>query len=207
MGANVLIAVPTFESIEPAVFKAIFDLQVPVEVGNVDFDFVKGYDCARARNAIAQKAVDLGYDYVLMIDSDTVVPSHALVDFFEHDSGGVILGVYPRKDNSRKVEAFSFAHADYTEENQYGIDDINEMRKASDIHRIAVKGGGLGCAFISVDILKEIEKPWFVYVTYPDGNTLSEDLYFCEQVNKRHRIIQVDTRVLCGHVTKYTKYE
>ena len=74
MGFRILIAVPTFESIDPDVFKAIYNLHIPGRIDKVDFDFVRGYDCAKARNDISQKAIDGDYDYVLMVDSDTVIP-------------------------------------------------------------------------------------------------------------------------------------
>ena len=65
---SVLIAVPTFETIAPECFKAIYHLKGD----GLSFDFVKGYDCAKARNEIVKKALDGGFDYVLMIDSDVV---------------------------------------------------------------------------------------------------------------------------------------
>lgn len=207
MGANLLIAVPTFETIDPEVFKAIYSLHIPAKVSNVDFDFVRGYDCARARNNIAEKAIEGGYDYVLMIDSDTVVPDYTLASFFETEPGDLLLGIYPRKDDSHKTELFSFSCSDYTEANRYGF---NELRKMCDIHnayRMKVMGGGFGCALISVELLRRLPKPWFLYVTYPNGEALSEDLYFCEQMHKIGADIRIDTRVFCGHITKYTKYE
>jgi hypothetical protein len=67
---KVLIAVPTFETIAPECFKAIYELQGD----DLTFDFVRGYDCAKARNEIAKKALNGGFDYVLMVDSDIVIP-------------------------------------------------------------------------------------------------------------------------------------
>ena len=55
---KVLIAVPTFENIMPDTFKAIYDLEKPEGVETL-FEFVRGYDCAAARNRIVQKAQDL----------------------------------------------------------------------------------------------------------------------------------------------------
>ena len=70
---KILIAVPTFENIKPECFKSIFGLQYPKNY-NLFFDYVKGYDCARARNEIAKLAMKYDFDYVLMIDSDVSVP-------------------------------------------------------------------------------------------------------------------------------------
>lgn len=203
---KLLIAVPTFESIDPEVFKAIYDLDIPAIVSSTEFDFVRGYDCARARNEIAKRAVDGKFDYVLMVDSDTVIPKDTLVYFFEQARADVTLGIYPKKFDTGKTEIFSFASRDYTDANRYSFaafDDAMNLHKAT---RIRVKGGGLGCALIDVDIFKKMPKPWFLYVTYANGNALSEDLYFCEQVDRVNGSIIADPRVRCGHVTKYTKY-
>ena len=62
---KILIAVPTFETIEPEVFKAIYNLRPAGH--ELHFDFVKGYDCACARNEIARMTQLGGYDYVLSL--------------------------------------------------------------------------------------------------------------------------------------------
>ena len=72
---KILIAVRTFENIQPEVFKAIYELKSEHEL---HFDFMRGYDCAVARNNIGKVVLAYGYDYVLMVDSDTVIPPDAL---------------------------------------------------------------------------------------------------------------------------------
>ena len=49
MKGKILIAVPTFENIKPECFKSIYGLTNPKDF-NLYFDYVKGYDCACARN-------------------------------------------------------------------------------------------------------------------------------------------------------------
>ena len=53
---KILVAVPTFENIYPDTFKAIYGLNRGDH--DVAFNFVRGYDCATARNRIAQEALD-----------------------------------------------------------------------------------------------------------------------------------------------------
>lgn len=51
---KILIAIPTFENIMLETFKSIYDLN---DCGHeLTFEFIKGYDCARARNDIVNKA-------------------------------------------------------------------------------------------------------------------------------------------------------
>ena len=92
---RILIAVPTFESIYPDTFKSIYGLD---SCGHeLMFDFVRGYDCATARNKIAQLAIDEETDYVLMVDNDVVIPEDALAIFTE-DLKDVCLGYYAHRD-------------------------------------------------------------------------------------------------------------
>lgn len=200
---NLLIAVPTFENIDPQVFKAIYDLdKSPVDI--CDFEFVKGYDCARARNLIAKKAMKGAYDFVLMVDSDTIIPPDTLALFFESEPSDVVLGIYPRKNMTRKTEIFS---SDYSASSQYGYNELEQLRDHHGIKRVRVKGGGLGCALVRTSVFSKIHMPYFLYVCYPDGSILSEDLYFCNKVIDAGGKVTVDTRVYCGHVMKSVKYE
>ena len=50
---KILIAVPTFENIKPQCFKSIYGLKRPIGY-DLYFDYVSGYDCAKARNQIAK---------------------------------------------------------------------------------------------------------------------------------------------------------
>ena len=61
------------------------------------FEYVRGYDCATARNSIAQKAVNDDVDYVLMVDNDVIIPQDAIKNFCE-DPKLVTLGSYAHRD-------------------------------------------------------------------------------------------------------------
>ena len=93
---KILIAVPTFENIYPDTFKSIYDLDVSGH--DVSFEYVRGYDCATARNRIAQTALDRKTDYVLMVDNDVVLPEDALINLAD-DLKEVCLGFYAHRDN------------------------------------------------------------------------------------------------------------
>ena len=73
---KILIAVPTFENIYPDTFKSIYDLDKGDN--EVIFNFVRGYDCATARNNIILEAKRIKADYVLMVDNDMVIPPFTL---------------------------------------------------------------------------------------------------------------------------------
>lgn len=192
---KVLVAVPTFENILPETFKSIYGLTVP-DGAIVQFDYIKGYDCALARNKIAQEALDYDFDYLLMVDSDIILPSDTLIHMLEYPTD-ICLGVYPRKNTTTgQTEIFKLGYKNFSDENNLNTAEI------IDPGRMDIKGGGLGCALIKVSIFKVLPKPWFYYMIYPNGSVLSEDNYFCDRAANKGFKIQADTRVRCGHLVR-----
>lgn len=192
---KILIAIPTFENIAPETFKSIYDLQTHHET---TFEYCKGYDCAKARNTIAQKAVSGGFDYVLMVDSDMIIQPDTLEKMLEYPVP-VCVGVYPRKNTeNEETELFKFTERDFT-------DRFTFQELTTD--RIQIKGSGLGCALINVEVFKVIPFPWFKYVTYDDGAVLSEDLFFSDLLRRYNIPMIADTRIRCGHLARFFQYE
>lgn len=209
---KILIAVPTAETIMPEVFKSIWDLD---KCGHeCVFDYIRGYDCAQARNRIASKALSENADYVLMVDSDTVIPKNTLALMLE-DPVDVCLGVYANRNGTntytgatcvcRKYQLNGEEYYNYPTESEYSAKEIDEMIKEGST-KIVIHGGGFGCAFVKVDVFKRINWPWFKWVDYDDGHgTLSEDLYFCEQCKKAGIPVHSDVRVKCGHIFRHVQ--
>lgn len=214
---RILIAVPTFENIYPDTFKSIYNAATYYSMGHCDdeliFDFVRGYDCATARNNIAQKALDLKTDYVLMVDNDVTLPLHVF-DYMLDDPKDVCLGYYAHRDADNiykgntcicKLQAPDGTYYyNYPLESEYTAEDMKAMMNAG-MHKILVHGGGMGCAFIKTDVFRTINYPWYDWVNYADDNRgmLSEDLYFCEQCRFNSIPIYTDTRVACGHMLRH----
>ena len=189
---KILIAVPTFENIAPDTFKSIYGLQKPANVFCY-FDFIRGYDCARARNLIAKEAMN--YDYVLMVDSDIILPDFTLISMLSRNVD-VCLGAYLRKHTSDIIEIFKLGQKDFIE--TYTKADLDMMEGAA----VKVKGGGFGCALIKSTVFKKLRYPYFDYVEYPSGDVLSEDNYFCAQCTNIGIPIYMDSLVRCGHINK-----
>ena len=199
---KILIAVPTFETIYPDTFKSIYDLE---DGGHeLIFDFVRGYDVATARNNIAQKAIDMGVDYVLMVDNDVVIPKETLLYFLE-DAKDVCLGYYAHR-NARNVYdgktcLGKLGPFNYPVEALYSANEIESLRSRG-INKEEIHGGGFGCAFVNAGVFKRLQYPWFDWVNYITRGILSEDLYFCEQCHRVKIPVYMDTRVGCGHMMR-----
>jgi glycosyltransferase involved in cell wall biosynthesis len=197
MVKKILIAVPTFENIDPECFKAIYGFQWPDDSVLV-FNYFRGYDCARARNIIAKTALDQGFDYVLMIDSDNVVPRDGLARMLAADRD-IVAAWCPLKGNPNNANLYKKTDQtqSYLLENTF---DVNDMPAAE---LIEINGAGMACVLIKTDVFRVLgENNWFRYVSYDDGESLSEDLYFCSLARSAGYKIFAHTGVRCGHIVK-----
>ena len=191
---KILIAVPTFESIKPECFKSIYGLKRPDRC-TLYFDYVSGYDCAKARNQIAKNAMAGNYDYVLMVDSDIQLQPDTLIRLLECESDIALGWYYRKRTNTDQTVIFTFGK---------NFDDQNCIRGHTMTHEIPrpieIKGGGLGIALIKVEIFNKLSYPYFKFVTYPDDSVLSEDLYFCNLASENGCNIKCNPSVKGNHI-------
>lgn len=198
--AKVFVAVPTtpFGGIHPECFKSIYGLD---PAGNILlFDYTSGYDCAQARNRIARQSIDEGFDYVLMVDSDTVLPRDTIRMMLD-EPVDVLAACCPHRPASNvfdgRVNATRLGERDYTD--FYTVADLDALRDAG-VTRERIHGCGFGATMVRTDVFRELPWPWFSWTDYPDGNCLSEDLSFCELCGEHGVDVWLDPRVRCGHV-------
>ena len=211
---KILIAVPTFESIYPDTFQSIYELDPNGH--ELMFRFVRGYDCATARNKIAQTALDLEVDYVLMVDNDVVLPKDALINLTD-DLKDVCLGYYAHRDVDniyrgrtcvcKLYDSEGTKYFNYPLESEYSAQELNDLRD-NGTNKLQIHGGGMGCAFIKADLFLSLNYPWYDWVNYGDSNRgmLSEDLFFCELCRKSNIPVYTDTRVGCGHILRRVQW-
>lgn len=195
---KILIAIPTYENISPETFKSVYDLDKGDNL--VFFEFVKGYDCARARNNIIGKARQLDVDYVLMVDSDVILDRETLVKLLESPYD-VTFGCTPRKNTKcHEVELFKPKEGDFTD--RYTFDELDDQELF-----FPVKGGGMGCVLIKMDIIRKLPFPWFQFISYKNGSVLSEDLYFCHIVPQVGGTVGCRKDVRNGHLARYFQFD
>lgn len=210
--AHILIAVPTFENIYPDTFKSIYDLD---KCGNeTTFEFVRGYDCATARNHIAQIAIDKGFDYVLMVDNDVVLQKDILSVLLE-DAKDVCLGYYAHRDTDniyrgrtnvcKLRDKSGNLQVNFPLECEYTAEELKTL-KDNGKHKVQIKGGGMGCALIKTSVFKNLPYPWYDWVNYRNRSMLSEDLYFCTKCKHANIRIYTDTRANCGHLLRHIQF-
>lgn len=200
---KLLIAIPCYENVQADCFKSVYGLTKPKDF-IVQIDIIRGYSVDKARNVICQEALDYSFDYVLMVDSDMVLPSHTLTSLLSHNKP-IIFGWYPRRCTHiqnlalQQTELFLPGKKDFTDANNIKIPDLPKEGL------IEIKGGGMGCALIDCSILNDLRDNrglWFQYVQYDGKSVLSEDNYFCCKATEKGYKIYADASVRCGHICK-----
>ena len=211
---RILMAVPTFETIYPDTYRSLWGLD---KSGcEAIFESVRGYDVATARNHIAQLALNVQADYVLMVDNDVVLPRNALQLLLE-EAEEVNLGFYAHRDPAvnydgrtclcRLKDADGNEYYHYPKESQYTAAELKALAEAGK-KKIEIHGGGMGCALIRTEVFRKAPYPWYDWVNYGDANRgmLSEDLYFCSLCRASGIKIHADVRVGCGHLFRYVQW-
>lgn len=189
---KILVAIPT---------KDYIDIQSAISIMNLDWDgnditytHADGagvYGIAQARNRLAQKAIDGGYDKILMIDSDMIVPEDTIIHLLDPDVP-LVIGCARYKNDSGRSPIFKYFQ-DQEESDAWKWDEIPEGR-------FDIKSGGVACGMIDVDLFRRIGKPWFVWEERENGSYVGEDIIFFEKVLNLGIRPQADGRVKCGHI-------
>ena len=154
---------------------------------------------------------------MLMVDNDVVLPVDALRLLLE-DPVDVCLGYYAHRGEKNEYSGrmnvcrydnpneFGFPYRNYPFESEYTVQDLEKFKQEGK-KKLRIHGGGMGCALISVALLKRMTYPWYDWVNYADRHgMLSEDLYFCEQCKRLDVPIYTDVRVGCGHLLRHVQW-
>lgn len=196
---KVLICVPTYENITPDTFKALWDMDKPCET---DFEFVRGYDVATARNNCVLAMLDGDYTHLMLVDNDVTPPKDALVNLLADDCD-VVMGYYAHRnrDNDETIKTNVCKMGEFNYTRQYDGGELHGLAERGE-NVIRVHGGGMGCILIKREVFEQLQYPWYDWVNYRDEkhSMLSEDLFFCERCKVARIKMFADTRVACGHL-------
>ena len=208
MMKKVMVTVPCYENIYPDTMKCIWDLNKARCDGYyiTDFDYVRGYTVDRARNLCVHKAKQAEATHILFVDNDVTFKPEYLDYLVEHDLP-VVMGYYNHRpsdpeDTLVRTNLCKMGQVNYIEQIT-----PDEMREALDegYELVQTKGGGLGFTLVDMEVFRKLRYPYFLFVTYGDGQSLSEDLFFCEQCARAGIDVYADPRCYCGHMFREIK--
>lgn len=165
-----------------------------------------------SRNHILNYAMENGYDYVLNMDQDVIVPRNILTRLLSAEKdiiSGLYYGVFRRKGGMKKLPTAYIAISDeeFEEIKQQGLPpgvtspmDIRRhmtMEEARSNNVLEVIIPSNGCMLIS----KEVLKRGIRYGTVPgiDESRQGDEIRFCLEAKKQGFRLFVDTSVKCKH--------
>lgn len=191
-----LIAVPCYDMMDSAFVRCLMELDRP---DGCNFALITNTMIYDARNLIAQKAVEEGFDRVMWFDSDmTFAPDTMLRLSAEMNTGkDYVTGLYVKRKapifpviskemcwrvhDDGNVEAWAKSFLDYPR---------------NDVFEVAASG--FGCVMTSVDLLRDMVDRYGSPFTPLMG--IGEDYAFCYRATKAGYHLYCDSRVKCGHI-------
>lgn len=152
-----------------------------------------------AREKLAEEAVKADCDYIIMFDSDMVLPPDFAVQMLNTATQNPKIDVLGALAFMRNAPHFPVIYNviegyDHKQGGEYYIREfVKRYPKDTLVECDAV---GFGGVCIKVDLLKKMGAPWFMSTT----NT-GEDIWFCYQAKKKQNArIFMDTRIKLGHL-------
>lgn len=184
---KILIAIPTSREIDIQCAASLIGMK---RKGKIGVFAPQSYAIDASRNLIVEHALEIGYDYILWVDSDMILPKNTLLRLLSHNKD-IVSGVYSYKvinGENAVVKRYS-----KTDEDTYEDVSLKEIRETKEL--MLVDGIGFGCVLTKVNIFNKIEQPWFKY-----EKDLGEDIFFCRKAQETGIEIFVDPTVKAGHV-------
>lgn len=196
---KILISIPCRDTVSVGFVEGLMQLIKPCVccyrfgVGGLVFD---------ARDEAAQIAVNMGYDYILYIDSDMLFEPSALLKALAHDDD-IVTGLYfKRKGNHEPV---IYKTIDRRTDGEYGVLSHSVATVETDIDRpyFPVEGCGFGFVLIKTEVLtKMFSKHVSLFEPIPG---MGEDLSFCQRIKEDfpEYKIMCDSEIWLGHMGEY----
>lgn len=195
---KILVAVPCMDMVHTSFMRSFLNIMHPggAEVSSA---LIQGTLIYEARNVIAKNAVSEGFDRVLWLDSDMIIPPDALIKLSEHLDNGkeMVSGLYFGRKAPHNPIILDRADWEVLPDGNVKIDSTSYVDYQKDsVFEIA--GCGFGCVMTSTDLLREMVDLYGVPFTPLMG--MGEDVAFCWRVRKAGHRIFCDSGIKCGHI-------
>ena len=184
---KILLAIPSARYIETECVTSLFEME---KTGDIELFIPKSYSVDVGRNIIAKYAQENGFDYIMWVDSDMILPKNTLVRLLSHDKD-IVAGVYSYKVlGNKEVVAKRFQDETREEYDNLTIKEIKESKGLIEVDRF-----GFGCVLTKTSVFDKIPYPWFIYT-----QEMGEDIFFCRKAQNEGYKLWLDTDVICGHI-------
>lgn len=181
-----MLAVPHTGTFDWAAVASLMSLSLPPNTVVELHGFSLVYE---ARERMCQKMLDMGLDWIIMVDSDMVLPQDTVYRLLSHGQP-IVSGLCFKR--TPPYQCCAYERVDAYEDGSWFLRALREWPEGL----VEVAGVGTACMLIRREALEKIPQPWFFPV-----QGLGEDLAFCDRARKAGVPIYVDTTVKTRHLT------
>lgn len=203
---KVMIAVPCMDTLPVQFVESLMYMDKPEGTSVCFKPNSLVYD---SRNLLSLTAIEKGFDWVLWLDSDMIVPRDTLTRMNEdvqlHPKMKMITGLYVTRSVNPEPVLFDCVDPPEVLENQKMLKKVHRYHDYPQRQLFEVAGCGFGCVLTSVPLLKEVWDrfgPAFAPLSWA-----GEDVAFCYRVKLLGEKIWCDSRISCGHVGTFVYHE
>lgn len=181
-----MIAIPAMEQMHSWTAQCLANLR---PVGEVKTEYIIRQQVDAARNMLAKKALEEGYDRILWIDSDMSFEADLLerLSLDLEEGWDAVTGLYFKRTFPLEPVIYDAIDTEKPEARTFW----NYPQDAL----FPVAGCGFGGILMNTDILRSLQEPPFLPFLH-----LSEDLSFCVRMAENQRRIACDSRIKLGHL-------
>jgi hypothetical protein len=190
---RILIAVPTFGHHDSRFSTLLFQL---AKLRGTDISMVRRSMPDKARNALAQVAIENGHDFIFFLDDDMVITQMSppkmldlLIQEMEANPSIDIMGVRAYR---RMPPFFPCAFAENSEGKYDPIDTVKQGK-------IDVDAIHCAATIVRTSLFTRMSKPWFEFLTV-GGNEFGEDISFTRKVKQARYRVVCHTDYEAGHI-------
>jgi hypothetical protein len=146
-----------------------------------------------ARERLGDSAVEMGCDYLFMVDDDMMAPYDLFYRLVAHDKDIIAPLAFTRNPDHKPVIYQTIEGFDPVTNQTYGLTKfVNNYPRNQLVECDAV---GFGAVLIKTEVLKKTPKPWFFGM-----EQTGEDVAFCNRAKKAGFSVWMDTSIKLGHL-------
>lgn len=189
-----MIAVPCMDMVQTNFMESMMGL---ISAGDCQVSYTKSSLVYDARNMLASKALNGGFDRILWLDSDMVFRPDLLIRLAKDMDDGreMVSAVYfKRKPPFTPICYKTLEYSEHDNKPAYKLEPYLDYPK-DDVFQAA--GCGFGAVMMTTDLIRKVAER-FGYPFSPMMG-IGEDLTFCWRVGQLGVPIWCDSRIKVGH--------
>lgn len=192
---NTMIAIPCMDEIPYQFVESLIALR---PVGNCTVQFLSGSLIYDARNQLAERAIEKGFDYILWLDSDMVFDEDLLERMFASiGDKDFLTGMYYTR-RAQPYKPCIFAKVGYVQEEGYTAPMFEWYLNPPSHGLFEVEACGFGCVLVKTSVCADVQQKLGLPF-YPKPG-FGEDIAFCMRATELGYKLWCDPEIQLGHI-------